>query len=1720
MDNNNWRPSVPKGEPGDWRNQLPQHLMSQQNSLHQQPLGTQRSLAGLQQPQQQLLSSQTNQQSVHMLSQPTVGLQPTHQAAHGLFLFQGQQSHHQHLGLQQQPNLLQQDVQQRLQSSGQVTGSLLPPQNVVDQHRQLYQSQRTLPEMPSSLVDSTAQMESANGVDWQEEVYQKIRTINEKYLAELHDIYHRASAKLEQQYSLPQQQRLKEFEKLKQFKIMLERMIRFLLISKSNIMPALKDNVDFYETQIISFLNRHRPRKPVQQGQLPQPQMQPVKQQSSQNVKNLMLMLCFVHMGNLAINTVDWRTLHPPASRQKNVNTLLETLKKHVPYSGEEGIEELMRIAVSFEELIFNTAKNQVTKLSLINRFMLTLKYSNYFLVSILKRRRKELSQYIYLYTLRGHIWQLMTHEEHLMDNNNWRLSIPNGESAAMNNGEWRKQLPPDSRQKIVNKIMETLSRHLPNSGPEGINDLRRIAARFEEKIFSCAVNQTDYLRKISMKMLTMETKSQNAAGSSSTTPDANNTTSMDSIPNNQGQLLPGTLPNNQSQAPQPLMSQTIQSNTASGITGSTGLPSSMPPVSSIANNSVVNQNSSMQNVAGLLQDSSGQHGLSSNMLSGSQRQMLGRPPHTMSSQQQQPQGAQYLYQQQQLLRQNFQAGNVPNPNSLLPTHIQQQQQQNVLQPNQMHSSQQPASTTSATQPSAVSSAPIQGLHTNQQSSPQLSSQQTTSQTILRQQQSSLLRQHPQSQQSSGIHQQQTSLPQQSISPQQQAQMMRQQAASGSGIQQKQMMGQHVLGDMQHQHQQRLLNQQNNVMNMQQQQKQHPPAQQQLMSQQNSLQATTQQPLGTQSNVAGLQQPQQQLLSSQVGNSSLQTNQQSLHMLSQPTAALQRTHQAGHGLYPSQGQQSQNQPAQQQMVPLQSHRQQLQQPNLLQQDVQQRLQSSGQVTGSLLPPQNVVDQQRQLYQSQRTLLEMPSSSLDSTAQTESGNAVDWQEEVFQKIKTMKDAYLPDITEIYQRVIAKLQQMDSLPQQQRSEQFEKLKQFKTMLERMMQFLSVSKSSIMPPLKNKVAIYEKQIIDFVTAHRPRKPVQQGQLPQSQMQPMQQQSSQNGNHSHDGQANPQMQSMSMPRAQQSSLENVQNNVLSSRPGASAPQQNIHSSVPASSLEPGQGNALNNGQQVAMRSIQQNTYQQVNNTSASAQSGLSTLQPNVNQTQLSSGLLQQQKDQQMTQPQQLKQQFQQRQMQQQLLQKQQLMQQHQEQLQARQQVAQNDVSPGMFQQHSLQSQRTTYPHQQLKPGSQLPVTSPQLLPGSSPQMTQQHSSPQIDQKNMMSSVNKMGTPVQPANSPFVVPSPATPVAPSPMQVDSEKPSGASSLSMGNTARQQATGVQGVVQSIAFGTPGISASPLLQEFTSPEGNNLNPLTSTFGKPSATELPIERLIRAVKSISPQSLSSAVSDIGSVVSMVDRIAGSAPGNGSRASVGEDFVAKTKCRLQARNFMAQEGMTPTKKMKRHATAMPLSVYSLGGSVGDNCKQFACSETSDLESTATSVGKKARTETEHALLEEIKEINQRLIDTVVEISDDEDAADSSEGATASKGCEGTTVRVSFIAVSLSPALKAHLSSTQMSPIQSLRLLVPCSYPNVSPSLLYKLRVETSKENGDLSSKAMARFNILLRSLSQPMSLKDIANTWDACARTVICEYAQQFGGGTFSSKYGTWEKFVAAF
>lgn len=104
---------------------------------------------------------------------------------------------------------------------------------------------------------------------------------------------------------------------------------------------------------------------------------------------------------------------------------------------------------------------------------------------------------------------------------------------------------------------------------------------------------------------------------------------------------------------------------------------------------------------------------------------------------------------------------------------------------------------------------------------------------------------------------------------------------------------------------------------------------------------------------------------------------------------------------------------------------------------------------------------------------------------------------------------------------------------------------------------------------------------------------------------------------------------------------------------------------------------------------------------------------------------------------------------------------------------------------------------------------------------------------------------------------------------------------------------------------------------------------------------------------SVDDISSVVSMVDRIAGSAPGNGSRAAVGEDLVAMTKCRLQARNFFTQDGPTGTKKMRRSTSAMPSNVVSSVGSVNDSMRHLNGSDAFELESTATSSIKRPRNE-----------------------------------------------------------------------------------------------------------------------------------------------------------------------
>ncbi|KAI9159907.1 hypothetical protein LWI28_003194 [Acer negundo] len=88
-----------------------------------------------------------------------------------------------------------------------------------------------------------------------------------------------------------------------------------------------------------------------------------------------------------------------------------------------------------------------------------------------------------------------------------------------MDGDDWRNQLPLDSRRRIIYRTMDTLKRHLPYSGPEGLNELRKIVVRFEKKMYICASNDSDYLRRISQKMRSLETKKSSDLSEDAITP-------------------------------------------------------------------------------------------------------------------------------------------------------------------------------------------------------------------------------------------------------------------------------------------------------------------------------------------------------------------------------------------------------------------------------------------------------------------------------------------------------------------------------------------------------------------------------------------------------------------------------------------------------------------------------------------------------------------------------------------------------------------------------------------------------------------------------------------------------------------------------------------------------------------------------------------------------------------------------------------------------------------------------------------------------------------------------------------------------------------------------------------------------------------------------------------------------------------------------------------------
>ncbi|XP_074580856.1 uncharacterized protein LOC141837331 [Curcuma longa] len=113
------------------------------------------------------------------------------------------------------------------------------------------------------------------------------------YYADLNELHQRISLKLRQNDALTSAKAAEQFEKMKGFKMMLERTLQILLISKANISPSMKDKIPLYEKQIQNILASNK-KKGIpsqapgqQQFQHPRSHSQLVQQQQQTQISQL-----------------------------------------------------------------------------------------------------------------------------------------------------------------------------------------------------------------------------------------------------------------------------------------------------------------------------------------------------------------------------------------------------------------------------------------------------------------------------------------------------------------------------------------------------------------------------------------------------------------------------------------------------------------------------------------------------------------------------------------------------------------------------------------------------------------------------------------------------------------------------------------------------------------------------------------------------------------------------------------------------------------------------------------------------------------------------------------------------------------------------------------------------------------------------------------------------------------------------------------------------------------------------------------------------------------------------------------------------------------------------------------------------------------------------------------------------------------------------------------
>ncbi|XP_037427123.1 mediator of RNA polymerase II transcription subunit 15a-like isoform X2 [Triticum dicoccoides] len=656
----------------------------------------------------------------------------------------------------------------------------------------------------------------------------------------------------------------------------------------------------------------------------------------------------------------------------------------------------------------------------------------------------------------------------------NWRPTQGSGPAAAAADpppagGDWRAQLQPEARGRIVDKILETLKNRLPVSvsvAPEALNELQKIAAWFEQKVYTEATSQYDYLRKISLKLLSMETQRQQAAGNAQLIPNQNNP-APGLHPQGSNEAQTSAVPlMSQQQARQPNASTSVQAYSLTNIRQN--LPG-------------VNQTSTMQ-TASVIPQNTMNNGLAqgtSQDVYDAQRQMAGR--------QQQQQSQQLIYHQHQQPSLQSQQPNIP---------LQQQQQQLMgqqpnLQQNQLMGQQNGAVMMQQQQRLAVQSnnlLNVQQTHQmlSQQYLPLYQPQQLGSQANM-----SSLQQHQQNQQQQQLF---GTVP--NVSNMQWMHMQQTKAQQP----QQQHAQQPSMGLMQPQFQHNQLQQLQHL--MPQFQSQPNQLQEQLrMQQQSSMQQRLQ--------TSGAMLLQQNNMDQQ--NQFIQA-QRGLQEVSSSTSAdsTAQTGYASTGDWQEEIHQMIKRLKDQYFAELS--------------ELFNKMCVKLQHVDSIIPPQ-ISSEQYDRMKSFKTMLErilqmlqIGKSSVQPAVRDKvpryekhiisilnsqrkpvqpqiqqqfqpppgHAGAGDWQEEIYQMIKRLKDQYFAELSELFNKMCVKLQHVDSIiPPQISSEQYDKMKSFKIMLERILQMLQIGKSSVQPSMRDNVPRYEKQIISILNSQR--KPVQ---------------------------------------------------------------------------------------------------------------------------------------------------------------------------------------------------------------------------------------------------------------------------------------------------------------------------------------------------------------------------------------------------------------------------------------------------------------------------------------------------------------------------------------------------------------------------------------------------------------------------------------------------------